>query len=385
MSMNCKRSEEYLVEYLYQELSPKKTLEIEKHLRSCSHCTKTLESWRAIHLGYQRSAEDPQVAPYFKQKILAAAEEELQRVPSWKDRLLVGLKIATVPIAIFLILILFNEKQTPPSMATKQEQHAVPAKEAPQITETLQRPLTDADEAKRKDEIGKQYASDQLKAAPQSLAEEKPSPSRDLREQEGYQPEAKKETHLYQYSPASPPPPAAEAPAENQPGAGGAVSPSAEPKQQLQGASRRAEITSVSKTNPNAPFWQGQNKLEKNDLRAGVKDLQKAINEDDSKELASEFHQAGTVYQNKGDYKNAIIQFKLVQTNYRNYQYMDDVLLRLGDSYAEIGQYGDAVKAYNQVSAAQQKVAQQRIRQLEKKQEAQEQLKALGYIESNKP
>src|SRR5262245_66620513 len=83
MSMSGKKAEEYLVEYLYQELPAKKTLEIEKHLQECAACAKTLESWRAIHRGYQRSAEEPQVAPYFKQKILAAAEEELTRGPSW--------------------------------------------------------------------------------------------------------------------------------------------------------------------------------------------------------------------------------------------------------------------------------------------------------------
>src|SRR5687768_16879910 len=108
MKMNCKKAEEYLVDYLYQELPAKKTLEIEKHLHTCAQCSTTLESWRTIHRAYQRSAEEPQVAPYTKQKILAIAEEELLRTPSWKERVFWGLKLATVPIAIFVLVLFLN-------------------------------------------------------------------------------------------------------------------------------------------------------------------------------------------------------------------------------------------------------------------------------------
>jgi tetratricopeptide (TPR) repeat protein len=379
MSMNCKQAEEYLVEYLYQELSPKKTLEIEKHLHSCSQCAKTLESWRAIHRGYQRSTDEPQIEPYFKQKMLAAAEEELRRGSSWKERLLFGLKIATVPIAIFLIVILLNQKEKEPHIAMQNEKQVEPvaAKPAPEATapavESPQRQKADTDELKRKDvpaSRNEQYSLDKLKAAPQSVAEEKTFRDRE----EGA---AKKEEYEQQIAPASPPPPGV---AQNEPAAAGGMQPSGQELAQQRSVMKSAEITPVAKTNPNAPFWQGQTKLQQNDLRAGVKDLQKAITEDDSKSLASQFHETGNAYQSKGDYKNAIIQFRLLQSNYQNYPYMDDVLLRLGDSYAEIGQFGEAVKAYNQVSPAQQKLAQERIHQLEKKREAQEQLKALGYV-----
>src|SRR5262245_41790891 len=68
--MDCNKAEKLLVEYLYQELSPEKTLEMEKHLEVCDACSKTLENWRAIHRGYQRSEEPPQPAPYMRQRIL---------------------------------------------------------------------------------------------------------------------------------------------------------------------------------------------------------------------------------------------------------------------------------------------------------------------------
>ena len=122
MNMNCKKAEEYLVDYLYQELPAKKTLEIEKHLQECGNCNATLESWRAIHRAYQRSTEEPLVASYTKQKILAIAEQELLRPRAWSEKFLWALKLATVPLAIFILVLFLNSKKDPPDMALRQAQ-----------------------------------------------------------------------------------------------------------------------------------------------------------------------------------------------------------------------------------------------------------------------
>jgi|GEM_PF-5987158 len=370
MSMNCKKAEEYLVEYLYQELSAKKTLEIEKHLHGCAHCTKTIESWRGIHRGYQRSVEEPQLAPYFKQKILAAAEEELLRPPSWQDRLLFGLKIATIPVAIFLIVILFNQKQNPPNMAMKQrETAAAPATVSEPAPEGREQEPKSSMEGKR--DLGtytrkESYVLDKLKAAP---AEKKAA--------DYDQESAKSEADTPLNRPSTPE-------RQDEQSFAGSASPEPAQMEQAQAPQKAAQISTVSKTNANELFLEGQKKLQNKDTQSGVDDLRKAISEGNPKELPSQFHQNGNLYQSKGDYANAIIQFRLLQTNYPDYQYMDNVLLRLGDSYSEIGQFDNAVKAYRQVSGGQQKVAQERIRQLQKKSEAQEQLKSLGYIDTNK-
>src|SRR5215467_8724027 len=101
--MNCKKAEKFLIDYVYRELSAKKTVEVEKHLSVCDNCAKTVESWRAIHQGFLRASEEaPAASPYLKQKLLIAAREELDREPSYAERFMVLLKPAVLlPILIF--------------------------------------------------------------------------------------------------------------------------------------------------------------------------------------------------------------------------------------------------------------------------------------------
>ena len=385
MSMNCKKAEEYLVEYLYQELPAKKTLEIEKHLRDCAVCAKTLESWRAIHRGYQRSAEEPQVAPYFKQKILAAAEDELLRTPSWSDRLLFGLKIATVPIAIFLVLIVFNETRNhTANIAMKndgnvQQAPAVVSETGARQQEETKAPVQAKQQLQDYRDRRESYANnDKLNTAPQDfekrLKDEKES--------------AKKETNSLERSDMDQPaasPPASEPAPQQEEQSYGAAKPDQREIAQAPAEQKGATISPVSKSKiADAQWTLAQTNLENNNVKEAQKNYQEAISQDSYKALASELHQNGIIYQNKGEYAKAILQYNLVQTNYRDYPEMDDLLLRLGDSYAAVGQFDKAVKAYRQVSPGQQKTAQQRIQQLQKKREAQEQLKTLGYVDSNK-
>src|SRR5262249_11886233 len=102
-----------------QELSAKKTVEIERHLESCDKCTKTLESWRAIHSGFQNMEEAPAASPFLKQKIMAMAEEELDKPPSLAARFMTILRpVIVFPVALLIILALFtntNKQREAPS------------------------------------------------------------------------------------------------------------------------------------------------------------------------------------------------------------------------------------------------------------------------------
>jgi TolA-binding protein len=381
MSMNCKKAEEYLVEYLYQELPAKKTLEVEKHLDGCVHCTKTLGSWRAIHRAYQRNAEEPQIAPYFKQKILAVAEEELSRSPSWTERFSLGLKFATIPIAIFVVVLFLNQKEKPIAMNKPQQQVTAPASKMEPARDTKQLETPVARERKQ-DSIsygGKRGESDyanQLKARPYDQRLDK-----DVKEknEEEAATDAPAESRI-----ANEPPPAAPAasPPPQEIEQYGAQADYEEQGKSEPVAARK--ISSVSKKTPEEPFQKAQDELKRNNTKGWQVNVQEAISLDDQKTLASKLHQEGNIYQSRGEYGRAIPNFEQVQANYRDYPQRDDVLLRLGDSYAEVGQFDKAVRTYQQVSPFQQRMARERIQRLQKKQEAQEQLRSLGYVTSDK-
>ena len=103
--MDCKKAEKLLVEYLYQELSPRHTVDLERHLEVCDACTSMLENWRAIHRGYQKIIEEAPAAPYLSQRILAAAKEELKRKPSFSEKFVAILRPALIlPVLIFALI-----------------------------------------------------------------------------------------------------------------------------------------------------------------------------------------------------------------------------------------------------------------------------------------
>ncbi len=367
MSMNCKKAEEHLVEYLYQELSAGKTLQIEKHLKTCRSCARTLENWRAIHRGYQQSSEDSQVSPFLKQRILAAAEEELRRSPSWSERIFWGVKILAVPVALFVILLVLNiEWQNSTDVAmTKQQAEPSPAvseskAESPKPvssvpdTKLYDRPRRD-DTDKPREESG--YRQQILEKGKDIAAET----------------ESKKQ---YAASPSAPPleQPAASEPEQLGAAVGGKTAEVDEiiPQQKT----RMAFNQTVGDQ-----FNESQVQLQKNDVKRAKEIADSAISNDPNRSLASQFHQYGVNYQNQGEYGKAILNFQLVQSNYRDYRYIDDVLLGLGDSFAEVGEFDKAEQAYKQMSTAKQSISQDRIRRLTRKKEAQEQLKSLGYVD----
>ena len=105
--MDCNRAEKLLVEYVYQELSAKATVKLEKHLHLCDRCSKTLENWQAIHRGFQKSTGETAVPPYLKQRILVSAKEELQLKPTFSEMFVSFLRPAMVaPVIIFGLIAL---------------------------------------------------------------------------------------------------------------------------------------------------------------------------------------------------------------------------------------------------------------------------------------
>ena len=387
MNMNCKKAEEYLVDYLYQELPAKKTLEIEKHLRGCTHCSNTLESWRTIHRAYQRTTEEPQIATYTKQKILAFAEEELRRTPGWSEKLLWVIKLATVPVAIFVIVLFLNAKKEPSSdMAMRRNEPQPPA--------SIVQPQSKAEVAKpqqaitggRKVDLYDSNKQVELKRKAANYADpSSPAPATEAPKKEMDQETEEKLRSLGYVS-------GSDAPAENRsmPAASPAPPPATAEETATSDYRQRTDelsakktgiISKVSKDAPEVPLRKAQQQFEQNNVVEGQKLLNEATASDDGKELADKLYQEGNAFQTRGELGKAIPYYEQVQTNYKNYTRMDEVLLRLGDSYAEVGQFDKAVQTYNQVSPSQQKIARERISRLQKKQEAQKQLETLGYVD----
>jgi anti-sigma factor RsiW len=379
MNRNCKKIEEYLVDYLYQELAAKKTLEVEKHLRSCTQCTQTLESWRAIHRAYQRSTEEPQVASYTKQKILAVAEEELLRSPSWNERFLWGLKIATVPIAIFVLVLFLNAQKDPEVEMTKAAPEPAPRRMAARQDAPVPLPVPSAaapdagehKQAELESQASRKVEAPKLKDQSYSDRNEEVSAKEDVRALGSVGEEA-----------PPPSPPAAEGPPMD------AVSNMERDASQVKvkvasPQQKAASITAVSKK-AEEPLEKAQEQFRSKNVKEGQNLLRQAISSDDEKSLAGKLHEQGSTYQNQGEYGLAITHYENVQSNYKDYSRMDDVLLRLGDSYAEVGEFNKAVNVYRQVSPSQRKIAVERIQRLQKKREAQQQLESLGYISEPK-
>jgi hypothetical protein len=317
MKMSCKKAEEYLVDYLYQELPAKKTLEIEKHLRTCAHCAKTLESWRAIHRAYQRNVEEPQIAPYFKQKIMAVAEEELSRSPSWTERFIFALKIATVPVAIFIIVLFLNEPKKQMASHSQEQKVAAPAAK-PEAARDAQLQSADPIYGGRKLDSSAQEAKsreadyvDRLRA---QLDEKRVD--KDFAEKNKEEAAAGNDLSLGNSANEQPaaPPPAMSAPAEQ-------VPPSdtrKEYEQVPEPQQKAARISAATKKTANEPFQKAQYDLQRNNLKGWQTNVQEAISLDDQRALASKLHQEGAIYQSRGEYGKAIPNYELVQSNYRD-------------------------------------------------------------------
>lgn len=102
--MKCKHIEKIAILYLYDDLSPEKKLELEKHLKFCQSCAKQVEERRmllkTISLGEKR-ASDPRWDHYWRQINL-----QMDRVDtkSWTARPSLKWSFTLAGFAFFLIL-----------------------------------------------------------------------------------------------------------------------------------------------------------------------------------------------------------------------------------------------------------------------------------------
>ena len=402
--MNCKKAEKLLVEYLYQELSPSQTVAIEKHLQSCENCAKTLESWRAIHGGFQNS-DYPEVSPYLKQKILTAARQELTRKPTFMERFSFLLKPSFVlPVMIFGLLALFYipfranrnteivmASKPQPSPAVSQMTEAQPNKqEVDRLESRTNSERSDGgyrektkEEALTKSKDSKLRDSSVAQRQPEDY--EKAAAAKEAGSLNGFNQASQENENKKSMTAASPPAEIAQA--------SPAPPPASEPPQ-AEGGQKYDEKNAVggmlayksqSIENNAVTFQRAQMQIKNNELSKGRETAQQAIDQDKGGSLASQFHQAGVQYQKEHENDKAILQFNLLMKNYPDYPQRADVLLRLGDSYRELGRYDEAQKTYEQLLALQpsNKTAAQRLMLLNKRKQSEEQLRSLGYVEPN--
>jgi tetratricopeptide (TPR) repeat protein len=395
--MDCKKAEKLLVEYLYQELSPRHTVDLERHLEVCDACSATLENWRAIHRGYQKAIEDTPAAPYLNQRILAAAKEELQRKPSFSEKFMAILRPALIlPVLIFaLIATLMLYKQDHKEMAV-----ILPAKKPASAPEPV---VKARDEIRAKQEAGSREQDRRAESVSNSRldkdSEEKlqslgsvsddssagNKPDERAYESGAYESVDKKlkkagadyyEQQKESQPTALEPKPEDIAKNEQYPASEAASAP---PPPVAQAApAKTAGLKDQS-------FEEAQSRFRENNLPEGQALAKRVIENDKSGQMAVQFHQAGIQYQNSKEPEQAIVQFNLVLNNYPKYNQSPDVLLRLAESYEQIGEYEQALKAYEQLAQfpSSRNTARQRIGDMQKRQKSRDQLRSLGYVDKN--
>lgn len=417
--MDCKKAEKLLVEYLYQELSPKYTVDLEKHLQVCDKCIQTLENWRAIHRGYQKTTDEAPAVPYLRQRILSAAKEELQRKPSFSERFFTVLKPALIlPVILFGLIATLMLYQTKPKMMSQApiqpskvipEQPSVSSssldfdknraangeryseskpdtyrneraktpvdKETSEKLKSLGYISTGSEGSEERDRLaasdekagGKDAPKEYKQNAPASIVEKEEQPQRELTAPQE-QNASKTETGKVAGGAIAPATPPSSAPAPIQ-------------AQQLE-AKKMAKLQEPS-------FEEAQNQFRQNNLNDGVDTANQVIQQDKSQgraDYAVQFHEAGKFYQKNKEPEQAIVNLNLVANNYPSYSGLPDVLLRLAESYEQIGDYNQALKTYQHLAQypTMKSTADRRINDMQKKQKTRDQLKSLGYTDEKK-
>lgn len=412
--MDCNKAEKLLVEYLYQELSPKYTVDLEKHLQVCDKCTQTLENWRAIHRGYQKTTDEAPAVPYLRQRILSAAKEELQRKPSFSERFFTVLKPALIlPVILFGLIATLMLYQTKPKMMSDAPMPP-PAKVIPEQPSVSSSSL---DFDKRKAAGGERYSESKpdtyrnerakMPADKETLEKLKSlgyigteSEERDRLTSADEKAGGKDAPYSKEYKQNAPVPekvepqregaPQEQSAAKNEAGqVAGVTAPAAPPSSTpapIQAQQLEAKKMAKTGTTPERDFEVAQENFSRNNLNDGIAVANQAIQNDKSQgrtDLAVQFHEAGKRYQQNKEPEQAIVQYNLVLNNYPSYSGTPDVLLRLAESYEQRGDYDQAVKTYQQLAQypTMKSTAVRRIGDMQKKQKARDQLRSLGYTD----
>lgn len=425
--MDCKKAETFLVEYLYQELSASKTVEVEAHLKTCDGCSKLLLHWKEIHEGFQQTTGTPAAPPFLKQRILNSARKELERKPTFSERAVLWLKPALIIPAVFVaVLVLFlypmNKKMAgvPTDKAIPQKAPAPPAmaEELHRDSFVKMKTKAEADEIQggRKGDLATEtpYPSD--KPEPSTTV---PSLAKDSESgyQEGYAAENRQmQAKLQQNAQEEE---AKKVAKENNAPAGGMVAPSApvmaqpqatEPppaevspsssmddqkneyaaspapqqmaEQQLKANEKPAEKTGNA-NDANYNYDQAQSNMRQDRIMTAQKFAKQAVDLDTNKELAARFYNDGVIYQKNKEFTKAIAQYKAITNNYPSYDALNDVLFRLGECYAAIGKIDDAQMIFRQLlkSNPNSTVLREKLANVEKQRKETEELRSLGYVQ----
>lgn len=87
--MNCKEAQSLLSAYLDSELDLVHSLDIERHLKTCSACDRCYQNLKTLRAGLQSEALSYQPSPAFQKRLqaslrAAARTETTPRVPAWR-------------------------------------------------------------------------------------------------------------------------------------------------------------------------------------------------------------------------------------------------------------------------------------------------------------
>ncbi|HSE40975.1 MAG TPA: zf-HC2 domain-containing protein [Acidobacteriota bacterium] len=395
--MDCKKAEKLLVEYLYQELSPRQTVDVERHLEVCDACSATLDNWRAIHRGYQKTMEEAPAVPYLSQRILAAAKEELQRKPSFYEKFIVILKPALIlPVLIFaliatLMLYQKQDKQMAKSLTVSEKPASAPESSIRAKDREQKRDLDAAlnkQEGERRSEVGrldKEQDGEKFRSLDYvGSSEDKPTRAADEITESGADQKLKSAPREY-YEQQSKEQPIAGEPQAEAPKQAETLKNEEYPVAQAGAQTPPPAAPSKNAGLKDDSFEAAQSNFRNNNLPEGLAVAKKVIENDKSGSEAVRFHQAGIQYQNSKEPEQAIVQFNLVLNNYPGYGNSPDVIRRLAESYEQIGDYDKALKAYEQLSRypTMKATARQRIGEMQKRQKSRDQLRSLGYADTN--
>jgi len=105
--VKCPECKEKLVDYLYNELSPKGKQEMDQHLATCEQCKRELSHFQLVRTSFQQlKKEEPSALVH--QRILAHAKDSsLQKNRSWLTQLLFKPSTATVMAVLIAVGIFY--------------------------------------------------------------------------------------------------------------------------------------------------------------------------------------------------------------------------------------------------------------------------------------
>jgi TolA-binding protein len=112
--VTCQECDKNLIDYLYHELSPEDTHEMDAHFKACEHCAKQLSQFQLVRTSFQQLKE-LKPRSLIHQKILAhASDMSSQKRGSWLTQLLLKPSTAAVMVVLLTAGIFYYTQQFMP-------------------------------------------------------------------------------------------------------------------------------------------------------------------------------------------------------------------------------------------------------------------------------